>query len=190
MVSIGDGDTIRVSDGHMKVTVRLACIDAPEKAQSPVGDMAHKGLADLIPAGSKISLEEKGKDRYGRTIGIVYSEERDINLLMVRSGLAFAYKRYLKPCNAREYIEAETQARKHKEGIWGVNWKTEEPWTFRANRKTSASKAHEGTRDGKTCKEIKDWETAQRMLEAGLTSLDRDKDGIACEGLLKRRLPK
>ena len=35
VLSIGDGDTIRVRQGGRAITVRLACIDAPETAQSP-----------------------------------------------------------------------------------------------------------------------------------------------------------
>ena len=34
-LSIGDGDTIRVRQGGRAISVRLACIDAPEMAQSP-----------------------------------------------------------------------------------------------------------------------------------------------------------
>ena len=38
VLSIGDGDTIRVSSpsGTGKTTVRLACIDAPETSQAPL----------------------------------------------------------------------------------------------------------------------------------------------------------
>ena len=35
VVSVSDGDTLRVMDGGQKVTIRLACIDAPEPAQDP-----------------------------------------------------------------------------------------------------------------------------------------------------------
>ena len=35
LLSIGDGDTMRVRQGARVVMVRLACIDAPETAQSP-----------------------------------------------------------------------------------------------------------------------------------------------------------
>lgn len=35
IVSIGDGDTLRVVDSGRQVTIRLACIDAPEMAQGP-----------------------------------------------------------------------------------------------------------------------------------------------------------
>ena len=35
VLSIGDGDTIRVQQGMQKLTVRLACIDAPPKWPKP-----------------------------------------------------------------------------------------------------------------------------------------------------------
>jgi len=36
-LSVGDGDTLRVQAGGRSITIRLACIDAPETAQSPWG---------------------------------------------------------------------------------------------------------------------------------------------------------
>ena len=36
VLSIGDGDTIRVLQGQQRLTIRLACIDAPEMAQAPL----------------------------------------------------------------------------------------------------------------------------------------------------------
>ena len=35
VVSVGDGDTLRGMEGSQRLTVRLACIDAPEAAQKP-----------------------------------------------------------------------------------------------------------------------------------------------------------
>ena len=37
VVSVGDGDTMRVSEGSRRLTIRLACIDAPETSQRPLG---------------------------------------------------------------------------------------------------------------------------------------------------------
>lgn len=45
VISVGDGDTLRVLDGVQKVTISLACIDAPEMAQAPYG-----ALLPLRPA--------------------------------------------------------------------------------------------------------------------------------------------
>ncbi len=44
VLSIGDGDTIRVRQGGKVITVRLACIDAPETAQNPYGQQVRRYL--------------------------------------------------------------------------------------------------------------------------------------------------
>lgn len=35
VLSVGDGDTLRIVEGEQRITIRVACIDAPEIAQSP-----------------------------------------------------------------------------------------------------------------------------------------------------------
>jgi micrococcal nuclease len=47
--SIGDGDTLGVVEGDRSVTIRLACIDAPEKAQRPYGQASRAALMTLWP---------------------------------------------------------------------------------------------------------------------------------------------
>ncbi|MGB5241591.1 MAG: thermonuclease family protein, partial [Prochlorococcaceae cyanobacterium] len=74
VLSIGNGDTIRVRQGGRAITVRLACIDAPETAQSPWGQQARRYLQQSLPIGREVSLEVKTTDRYGRTVAEVISE--------------------------------------------------------------------------------------------------------------------
>lgn len=51
VLSIGDGDTIRVRQGGQAMTVRLACIDAPEVAQNPHGQRGREALRMRLPTG-------------------------------------------------------------------------------------------------------------------------------------------
>jgi endonuclease YncB( thermonuclease family) len=44
VLSIGDGDTIRVQQGQQRLTIRLASIDAPELSQAPDGANARSYL--------------------------------------------------------------------------------------------------------------------------------------------------
>ena len=45
-MSVGDGDIIRVREGVRLLTIRLACIDAPEMANHPYGPMSREALAE------------------------------------------------------------------------------------------------------------------------------------------------
>ena len=67
VLSIGDGDTIRVRQAGKALTVRLACIDAPENAQTPYGQRAREYLQQRLPIGRDVSLIVKTTDRYGRS---------------------------------------------------------------------------------------------------------------------------
>ena len=71
VLSVGDGDTLTVSEGGRRVTIRLACIDAPETAQTPYGAKARTALQALTPVGSSVSIQGSKKDRYGRTVAEV-----------------------------------------------------------------------------------------------------------------------
>ena len=130
VLSIGDGDTIRVRQAGRMLTVRLACIDAPELAQQPDGPAARRYLQQRLPVGQEVQLAVKAIDRFGRSVAEVISE-LNINLVMVEDGQAFAYRRYLGGCDAREYLEAEFRASRHRAGIWRQQGGILRPWEFR-----------------------------------------------------------
>jgi endonuclease YncB( thermonuclease family) len=130
VVSIGDGDTLRVSAGGRAITIRLACIDAPEMAQSPWGESSRAYLRQRLPQGREVRILPHSIDRYGRTVAEVIADI-NLNLVMVEDGQAFAYRRYLGSCDAREYLEAEFRASRHHFGVWQLEGGIPRPWTFR-----------------------------------------------------------
>ena len=131
LISVGDGDTVRVtSRSGEKVTIRLACIDAPETAQGASGKWSTQTLKRLIQ-GKTIALKPQVKDRYGRTVAEIYIGDRNINLQMVQLGAAFAYRQYLKQCDKNAYLNAETRAMRRKLGVWGPYKPNLKPWEFR-----------------------------------------------------------
>ncbi|MEO8227282.1 MAG: thermonuclease family protein, partial [Gemmatimonadota bacterium] len=88
VVSISDGDTFRARCPD-EIRVRLLLIDAPERNQRPFGRAAAMQLEQLLPRGSRVSLEldVRAVDQYGRTLAYVFSDDgRMINEEMVRSG--------------------------------------------------------------------------------------------------------
>ena len=116
VISIGDGDTIRVLQGQQRLTIRLACIDAPEMAQAPDGANARRYLQTRLRLGSSVMLRPQTVDRYGRTVAEVIGEV-NLNLALVKDGMAFAYRNHLGQCDAREYVEAEFRASRSRYGV-------------------------------------------------------------------------
>jgi endonuclease YncB( thermonuclease family) len=133
VVSIGDGDTIRVRHGAKVETIRLACIDAPEMAQVPYGDQARRYLQTRLRLEQEVTIHPLNTDRYGRTVAEVIGDI-NLNLALVEDGLAFVYPKYLGQCDAREYLDAEYRASRHRFGIWRVPGGIERPWLFRHGR--------------------------------------------------------
>jgi endonuclease YncB( thermonuclease family) len=133
VVSIGDGDTIRVRHGDKLETIRLACIDAPEMAQVPYGEQARRYLQMRLPLEQDVTIHPLNTDRYGRTVAEV-NGDINLNLALVEDGQAFVYPKYLGQCDAREYLDAEYRASRHRFGIWRVPGGIERPWQFRHGR--------------------------------------------------------
>ena len=100
--------------GKTQIKVRLEGIDTPERAQ-PFGRKAGQALAKKV-FGKVIQVDDLGKDRYGRTLGIVRLGKRNINLELVQEGWAWWYRKYA-PKN-KELAKAEAAARKAKRGLW------------------------------------------------------------------------
>ncbi|MFM7361894.1 MAG: thermonuclease family protein [Cyanobium sp.] len=130
MLSVGDGDTIRVRRDGRTTTVRIACIDAPELAQRPDGEQARAYLRQRLPLGREVTLDVKTVDRYGRGVAEVISE-LNIGLVMVEDGQAFAFRRYLSACDAEEYLQAEQRASRRRYGVWQQEGGITRPWDFR-----------------------------------------------------------
>lgn len=118
VVAISDGDTLTARCGepgaYEQVKVRLAEIDAPEKAQ-PFGQRSRQQLAGLCFQ-QIATIHPTARDRYGRTVARVKCQGHDANLQQVRAGMAWAYTKYLTdPAIEREQV----QARAAGVGLWG-----------------------------------------------------------------------
>ncbi len=183
VLSIGDGDTIRVRQAGKALTVRLACIDAPETAQTPYGLKARTYLQQRLPIGREVSLNIKTTDRFGRSVAEVFSGV-NINLALVEDGQAFAYRQYLRGCDAKAYLEAEDRASRARLGVWQVPGGITRPWDFRRGRRSAV--IPDGTTPGGRryrCSEISSYAKAQELLRQGHSYLDGNGDGEACESL-------
>ena len=182
VVSVGDGDTVRVSEGSKRITVRLACIDAPESSQRPWGARSTAFLKQLTPVGSEVTLRVQTTDRYGRTVAELLNRRGNVNQLMVGAGQAFAYRRYLRQCDSERYLQLENKAQRQGIGVWSIGPSgITRPWDYRRGRRSSSSSS--GSSRKYRCKDIGSWRQAQQLLAEGHRYLDGDGDGEACESL-------
>jgi endonuclease YncB( thermonuclease family)/methylphosphotriester-DNA--protein-cysteine methyltransferase len=120
VVKVSDGDTITVLDKENKQhKIRFQGIDAPESRQA-YGQAAKENLSNMI-FGKEVKVVWSKMDKYGRTVGKILLDGRDINLEQVRAGFAWHYKAYEReqpPEDRQTYAAAETEARAAKRGLW------------------------------------------------------------------------
>jgi endonuclease YncB( thermonuclease family) len=120
VVAVADGDTITVLDASkVEHKIRLAGIDAPEKAQA-FGNRSKEHLSDLV-FGKTVTVDWNKKDVYGRTVGKILVAGSDINLVQLQAGMAWHYKKYQNEQSSADrtsYAQAENNARARRVGLW------------------------------------------------------------------------
>ncbi|MFH1871092.1 MAG: thermonuclease family protein [Pseudomonadota bacterium] len=136
VVGVTDGDTLTVLDaGHRQWKIRLAGIDAPEKRQA-FGQQSKQALADRV-FDRHVVIDAGKTDRYGRTVGKVIAAGEDVNLELVRKGLAWHYKKYEREQSAPDrlhYARAEQDARRNQRGLWQQP-EPVAPWDYRLQKR-------------------------------------------------------
>jgi endonuclease YncB( thermonuclease family) len=132
-----DGDTIRVEEAGRVTTVRLAGIDSPEKSGwngspgQPFADRSKAYLSNLVQR-KFVRIEPLGLDPYGRTVAVVYVDSENVNLSMVRNGMAEVYRGKLpEGIERKDYFDAEEAARMEKIGIWRLGSRYESPYSWK-----------------------------------------------------------
>ena len=128
-VKITDGDTIKINGKK----IRFSGIDTPELNQTCVkegvknscGLTAKQILIDKI-IDNKVKCIKEGKDRYKRILAECFVNNESLSSYLVRSGYAFAYRKY-----SNKFIADEDYARVNKLGMWSMDFKY--PWDYRRN---------------------------------------------------------
>ena len=144
VVHIIDGDTIDVLvENNKKLRIRLLGIDTPELKQY-FGHESSSYLKKILNGKSVRIISNPDKNKpytqgyYKRIIGKVLLNGVDINLEMIKKGMAWHFKKYKKnqPLDeSRSYNEAESKARKKNIGLWSED-NPLPPWKWRKlNRK-------------------------------------------------------
>ena len=130
-LKVVDGDTIHLNGEK----IRFTGIDTPELKQTcinqgiidPCGVTAKEILIDKI-ANYKVECISEGKDQYKRTLAECFVNNESLSSHLVRSGYAFAYRRY-----SKKFVQDEDYARINTIGMWSM--KFDYPWDYRKSKK-------------------------------------------------------
>ena len=122
-----DGDTIHLNGKK----IRFTGIDTPELKQTcinqgiidPCGVTAKEILIDKI-SDNEVECISEGKDQYKRILAECFVNNESLSSYLVRSGYAFAYRKY-----SKKFISDEDYAKANKIGMWSM--KFDYPWDYR-----------------------------------------------------------
>ena len=179
-MAVLDGDTLLVQHGDRTLSVRLADIDAPEKAQ-PGGAAAHNSLSELVN-GKQLEITSVSMDQYGRMVAKIKVDFLDVNAEQVRRGMAWEYSLHH---SNKDMVALQKAAQAAKRGLWAKpnpippsDWRKAHPLVPKAstNGQTCGKKRY--------CSQMSNCAEARFYLtQCGLKRLDANGDGVPCETL-------
>ena len=128
-LKIVDGDTIHLNGEK----IRFSGIDTPELKQTCFKDdvknlcgvKAKQILINKI-GNNTVECISEGRDQYKRILAECFVNNESLSSYLVRSGYAFAYRKY-----SKKFIKDEDYAKANQIGIWSM--KFEYPWDYRKN---------------------------------------------------------
>lgn len=132
VVSVIDGDTMKVKYDGKVSSVRFLLIDAPEMhhkklGEQPFGKEAQMRNRALIDNAKVVSLEfdttgGDKEDKYGRLLAYVYADGKSVQEQLIREGLVrVGYVYNKKATHLQQYYDAQDEAKAAKRGIWQYN---------------------------------------------------------------------
>jgi len=132
---ISSANTLKVVDGDTIILngekIRFSGIDTPELKQTCLRDNEEVGcgmfakmlLVKKIGNSTPICIGKK-KDFYKRTLAECFVNGESLSKFLVRSGYAFAYRKY-----SKKFVKDEDFAKANKLGMWSMTFQY--PWDFR-----------------------------------------------------------
>jgi micrococcal nuclease len=190
VIAVLDGDTVLVRRASGLVKIRLAEIDAPEKAQT-FGETSRQSLSGMV-LGKQVKVVSQAADQYGRLVAHLSVDGLEVNSEQIRRGMAWEYSNFH---SNKILIALQKEAQQAPRGLWAQNNPTP-PWEWRKLHPsikpgavaTSAADhsvtPNTGCGNKKHCTEMSSCEEAKFYLtQCGVKSLDGDGNGIPCENL-------
>ena len=142
VLKIFDGDSLQVTAFDLIFSIRLVGIDSPEigaegRHDQPFSREAKAYLETLLE-NREVVLKSYGADGYHRQLAEVFADGKNVNIAMIKQGLAEVYKGDPpKTIDLQQYLKEEEKARKAGKGIWrlGKKYKSPKQWRRENPRK-------------------------------------------------------
>lgn len=122
VIRVIDGDSLLVQTGAGRVEVRLDGVNTPERGECH-HEEARDRLREII-GDSLVTMEQRGIDRFGRSLARLTVEGTDIALDMARGGHGVALATAPDP---QPLLEAEESAYRDGLGMWGGACRSDAP---------------------------------------------------------------
>lgn len=126
VISVVDGDTIKINYDGKETSVRLIGVNAPETVDPRTtvecfGQEASDYLRNLL-SGRRVKIEadsvQTDKDKYGRLLRYVYLDNEDVGLDIISNGYGYEYTYDLPYKKQEVYKTAQAGAEKNGRGLW------------------------------------------------------------------------
>ena len=124
VISVTDGDTVKVQQKGTEEDVRLIGIDTPEVyfGEECGGEAASESMDGLLAPGDRVKLirdrSQDDRDRYGRLLRYVEKKGRDVGRKQLHRGLAEVYVFETPFERVRSYRRQRDEAEAHNRGSW------------------------------------------------------------------------
>ena len=140
VLMVSNGQEVLVEQEGQGRAVRLSCLQAPRPEQQPWATQATEALKTQLPEGSKVVLDLRARDVYGRLVGRLLStpgvdtkrssatDSIDIAEALIRQGHVFVHDGYLGRCNDLPYRRLEAEAKTERLGVWRESGGIPRPW--------------------------------------------------------------
>lgn len=190
------------------VKVRMANIDAPEVGHAGMGGkppnsqksqafgkQSRESLLEMVGK-KQVQIDSQAVDQYGRIVGLISVDGRNVNQEQVKRGMAWEYSHYH---SDKTYLSLQSDAQQAQRGLWAQT-NPQAPWQWRklhpsvkpavpnqlpASQRVVPVMLYDMECGKKRhCSQMSSCDEALFYLtRCGVKELDRNRDGKPCESL-------
>ena len=142
VLKVFDGDSLQVSAMDLVFSIRLCGIDSPEMGAKGLNSqpfsLEARSYLETLLNDREITLKSYGTDSYHRQLAEIFLDGKNINIEMIKQGLAEVYRGDPpKTLDIQLYLKEEEKARSAGKGIWqlGKTYKSPKKWRRENPRK-------------------------------------------------------